>query len=390
MDKPVTQKGAIVLVSYPVQQNPVLMKELEALEESGWRITVVAWHRKGRYPGRYGKTLIDPIHIQGRFGQAGVGVAFQVIRFWVAAVLKLVGHSNRYTIIQCQDLNTLLPGIVVSVFLKKKLIFDCHDPYPEMIATTHSRALVRAAQWMEKRMCRAVDAVITVNQAMRKRFEGICAKPIFVVYNYPEAARFVPERERRRKRPEIVIGRIGSIQEAVGIEETVSAFRECLKGHPVTLLFVGRISDSFRERFAEMIRPLGPSVEIHEDVPFEKIPGFYRKMDISMVLYPEHGIAPFISPMKLFESMAMGVPVIASDIGEIRRTVERCRCGIVIPQNTNALILRALRSLIGSRKKRTAFGQNGARAIRDGMNWETEKSRFVGAFERVHGWSTSP
>jgi glycosyltransferase involved in cell wall biosynthesis len=379
-------KEAAILVSYPAQQNPVLLKELDALTEADWKVTVISWYRKEKYPERYGSTRIDPIRIQGHYGEAGFGVACEVFRFWIAAIISLYRHRSAFSIIQCQDLNTLLPGIVISKMYRKKLIFDCHDPYPEMISTTHSRALVQAAKWMEKWMCRGVDAVITVNHQMKRRFEKICNKPVFVIYNYPDAVKFTPVKVGRPRRKKVVIGRIGSIQEAAGIEETVSAFTKCLRRHRLSLLFVGRISDSFRARFMNMIKPIRKNVEIVEDVPYHKIPDFYQRMDISMVLYPARGIAPYISPMKLFESMAMKVPVVATDVGEIRRTVEKSGCGIVIRRNTDEMIYRALRFLIGSPKKRLEFGLNGYRAIREEMNWEREKDQFVHAYETIHRW----
>jgi glycosyltransferase involved in cell wall biosynthesis len=131
----------------------------------------------------------------------------------------------------------------------------------------------------------------------------------------------------------------------------------------------------------ELIDPIRNNVEYVNEVPYSNIPEYYDRMDISMVLYNMKGIASYISPTKLYDSMAMGVPVIASDVGETRDFVEKYECGLVIESNERELIINAMETMIFNPDLRMAFGQNGLRAARTTTNWEREKKKFVEVFE---------
>jgi len=289
--------------------------------------------------------------------------------------------SHQVDVFHCQDLNTLVPGLVASRLLNKPVVFDAKDPYPEMISIVHSAAFVKFTNFVERFLCRHVDTIRTVNQLMRQRFEKITSKPIHIVHNYPELKDFNPEKYQGKEADQtLVFGRIGQIREGMGIEETVEAIKHILKKVRVQLLFVGRIKDSYRYRFMELIDPIRNNVEYVNEVPYSNIPDYYYRMDVFMLLYNMKGIASYISPTKLFDSMAMGVPVIASDVGETRDFVEKYKCGLVIKSNEKELILNAMETMIFNPDLRITFGQNGLRAAKTTTNWEKEKIKFVKVF----------
>lgn len=383
------RKSIISIVSSPFRTQPVLRKEAKTLREAGWHVQIIAWDRKNQLPKKdiVDGIPIDNILIRANYGTKGICVIFKTIGFWIVALCKLFKNRQQVDVFHCQDLNTVVPGLVASRLLKKPIVFDAHDPYPEMISVVHSVIIVKFARFIEKFLCRQVDAVLTVNQLMRKRFEKITSKPIHVVYNYPELKYFSPGiRESKKADQAVVIGRVGSIKEGVGIEETVEVFKHILHKMRVQLLFVGRILDPYRSQFMNLIDPIKNHVELVDllnDVSYFKVPKYYRRMDISMVLYDRKGIAPYISPLKLFDSMAMGVPVIASDVGEVRDIVEKSGCGLVVETNDKKLIMNAMEKMISNPDLRMFFGQNGLRAAKTTFNWEREKKKFLGIFEDI-------
>ena len=120
--------------------------------------------RKGIY------LKIENIHIKGTFGQGGVLHLFKTIYFWLQVIQKLL-QERHFHLIHCQDLNTLLPGILVGKFLRRPIIFDSHYPYPQMLEAISGSLFVKCLSIFERALCHIVDRIITVNHVMYKRFK---------------------------------------------------------------------------------------------------------------------------------------------------------------------------------------------------------------------------
>jgi len=382
-------KSIVSLVSCPFRSQPVLRKEARTLLAAGWKVKIIAWDRKNLYPPNdiVDGISIENILISSRYGVSGLNAIFKTIRFWWIALKKLCSLRNEFAIIHCQDLSTLIPGIIAARLLRKPIVFDSHDPYPEMLSISHSSMIVNIASHIEKFLCRRVTAILTVNHLMRKRFEKITAKPIYVVYNYPELKHFNSTRASKKNNKEnpIVIGRIGSIQPGVGIEESIEAVASFKNKLSLKLLFVGKVSDSYKETFDRLLAPINVIVELVNDVPYFEVPNYYNQMDISLVLYGTKGITPYISPMKLFESMAMGVPVIATDVGEVRDIVESTNCGLVVAPGNSEAIVNALSKLVLNDASRHLMGDNGKKAAHLNFNWEVEQKKLLKMYSELKG-----
>lgn len=86
-------------------------------------------------------------------------------------------------------------------------------------------------------------------------------------------------------------------------------------------------------------------------------------------------------PIKLFEYMAAGIPVISSDFPLWREIVEGTQCGLLVdPENTEA-ITAAMQWILDNPEEAQAMGDRGRRAVEQIYSWETEAKTLV-AFYR--------
>jgi glycosyltransferase involved in cell wall biosynthesis len=88
-------------------------------------------------------------------------------------------------------------------------------------------------------------------------------------------------------------------------------------------------------------------------------------------------------PNKLFEYMAAGLPVIASDFPAWRPIVEGNDCGLCVDPADPAAIARAILYLAENPGRRAEMGANGRRAVMERYNWEAEGRRLIAAYERL-------
>ncbi len=372
------------LVSYPYQDNAQLRKETKALLDHGFRVHVYAWDRRGTLPAqqKIDRLEITNIASSGTFSRGGILQGMRTLAFWFKAFCTLL--RAEFDALQCQDLNTVLPGLLACRLRRRPVIFDAHDPYPEMFELSQPGYILAIMRGLEKFLSRRVDTIITVNELMAARFRELTPRPVTILYNYPEKTLFSAGEEKRGTDTGIVLGRIGTIQPDTGIEELVEALDQVRDLSP-ELLLVGGVTPNFSREFERLMQGINTRVTVTGFIPPTEVVAYYRAMDISVMLYHPTPIFRYISPMKLFESMAMGVPVIASDVGEIRQVVEAYKCGVVVPENSGRALAQAIRELAGDPEKRRAMGANGMRAIQETMNWEQERMKLVELYRRLIG-----
>jgi glycosyltransferase involved in cell wall biosynthesis len=87
----------------------------------------------------------------------------------------------------------------------------------------------------------------------------------------------------------------------------------------------------------------------------------------------------------MFEYMAAGLPVIASDFPLWRSIIEKAKCGICVDQTNPKEIRDKIESLISDTDKLKQMGINGRKAVDEEYNWEVEENKLINfykSFER--------
>jgi glycosyltransferase involved in cell wall biosynthesis len=88
-------------------------------------------------------------------------------------------------------------------------------------------------------------------------------------------------------------------------------------------------------------------------------------------------------PTKLFEYMACGLPVVASNFPMWREVIEDNDCGLCVDPNDPMAIARALEYLADHPERREEMGRNGRQAVERQYNWQVEADRLLEAYARL-------
>ena len=95
-------------------------------------------------------------------------------------------------------------------------------------------------------------------------------------------------------------------------------------------------------------------------------------------------------PVKLFEYMAAGLPVIASDFPLWRSIVDDAGCGLLVDPLDPAAIAAAIDTLLDDPAEAEAMGRRGRDAVLRRWSWQPEGQRLVELYDRLAGISGSP
>ena len=109
-----------------------------------------------------------------------------------------------------------------------------------------------------------------------------------------------------------------------------------------------------------------------------------------------HAIASFVpmvaperetmfSPLKLYESMACGVPVIATDVIGISEVVEEAQCGILVGAGDTRGLAEAVARIVADPKAAAEMGQRGRQAAVGRYSWEARARQRLDVIERAVG-----
>jgi glycosyltransferase involved in cell wall biosynthesis len=310
---------------------------------------------------------------------------------WGAQAASAIGRADVWHL---HDLPTLL---AVSDHLgdTQPIVYDSHEIFLETGRAARLPGLARRyIAFREGRLVRRAAAVITVNpgiaRVLEQRYRPRC---VVVVRNCPPRwTQPVPRSDRIRAATGIphdgpILLFHGALVANRGIERLVEALRApgLERLHLVCLGF-GEMSGVLRARAADS--ELGGRLHVLDAVAPAELLEWVASADVGAVLQQPADLNYVLStPNKLFETIAAGVPVLASDLPEIRRVVvddPGGPLGILCDPRNDRAIEAALRTFTGAAPgSLQAFRARCRHAADQRWNWETEAQGLLNLYERI-------
>jgi len=229
-------------------------------------------------------------------------------------------------------------GPVVAEALGVPYIVEVNAPLAEEHTTYRGALLGELAATGERWTLARADAILAVSEQLRDHLaaQGVQPERIHVVPNGVDGARFYPgpcEEELTRAwgvNGAPLLGFVGSLRPWHGVELLPDILEGVRRRHGDVRMMVagdGEMRSPTETAFEE--RGLADAAVFTGAVPHHDVPGLIRCVDVALAPYPEPEHTFYFSPLKLFEYMACGIPVVAARIGQIADVVEHGRTGLL-------------------------------------------------------------
>lgn len=382
--------NVVMLLSRAFYPDPRVLKEAKALAAAGARVLIWAWDRSRQYPQteRYGDIVVQRLRIGA---QHNVGPSAAQVFRWLAFTSASLAQLSRqkWDVVHCHDLDTLPLGYLLARVLRTRLIFDAHEP--NYYAYWHGlhRGLLGPARWLERTLSRRADAVLVTNEFQRAKYARTGVRRVFLVPNYPEleTVKSLDSLDGNDdSRGTVCFGRVGAIYKDTGFDEIVQAFgRAISRVRSIRLRIAGRVHDGYLARFQELRRQIGPWAEITGAYDHRDLARIYEGLDVSVLPYKRTAWFRDITPVKFFESLSLGVPVIATAVGGIGEIVRERNCGLVLPDANPADLEEAIVWMAEHGQSRREMGARGLEAIYRSYNWDAARGDLLKAYDHVAG-----
>jgi glycosyltransferase involved in cell wall biosynthesis len=248
------------------------------------------------------------------------------------------------------------------------------------------------ARRLERAILRRADRIVAVSRELERWLVdlGIDAERITVVANAVDPRRFeVTSEERAEARRRLgvngtpVVAFAGTLKpwhDPTILVRAVGLLRE--RGVAPRLLIVG--DGPQRTAVEELAGELGVSsmVTVTGAVAHDEVPAYLGAADVAAVTYhPETG--RYFSPLKLFEYLAAGLPVVAAELGEIPHCVRAGETGLLYPPGDAQALAEGLATLIADRERAAALGENGREHVVRHHTWAANARAVVELAEQA-------
>lgn len=371
MESPAMRKVVHLTTVHGRDDVRIFHKQCRSLAAAGYDVTLVAQDGKGN-EHREGVRILDlgrPPAGRGRRILLSPWRAYRLLRKMPVEIVHF--HDPE-----------LLP---VGLLLKKgkhHVIYDSHEDVPRDILSKYwipaplRKILSFSFEKLENFVARRLNAVIGATPFIARRFQRINPRTIDV-NNYPILAEFKSATEGRPFSRTICY--IGAITRVRGISELIESLAVL---RDVTLIMCGPFESKAYEE--ELMSLAGwKYVDYRGVVGRDEVDRIMAGSALGAVTFlptPNHVDA---QPNKMFEYMAAGLPLLASNFPLWQRIVAENRCGVCVDPASPVDIARGINGLLGDEAGWRAMGQAGREAVAKRFHWLHEGEKLVQLYEEI-------
>lgn len=292
--------------------------------------------------------------------------------------------EERADIYHFHDLELIPVGLLLKL-RGKRVIYDVHEDYSQVLLSR---------EWIPFWLRGIVTTMVIFEEWLGpKFFDGVVAATPYIAKRFPESKTLKVQNfsiidefsgqtcEHYGERLPVVVY-LGAISVPRGIREMVQAMSYLPKTFEAQLWMAGRFSPThLKEEISQLpgwdrVNFLG--WQSHKDAV-----SILGKARLGLaLLHPEPNHIKS-QPNKLFECMAAGIPVIASDFPIWRKIIEGAECGILVDPFDIETVAESIKWLMEHPEEAEKMGKRGQEAVLKHYNWEIEAKKLLAFYKKI-------
>ena len=278
--------------------------------------------------------------------------------------------SNKFNIVYVRWHFAAFPTAFLAYICNIPVIQEINGPYEDLfIAWPFTRKLAWFFKLLLQPQLRWADAIITVTPELAKWvFLESGNSKSFVIPNGVNAELFRPDAQPMIPVPESFVVFFGALAPWQGIETMLDAIGNPEWPKGVKLVIIGNGAERSKVEFAAS---KGLVVYI-EKVPYVYMPGIVAKSLAGLIIKGSMlgKLQTGLYPLKLFETLGCGVPVIVTEFPGQADLVRKGQCGLVIPPEDAKKLAQAVAYLHSHPEQKNEMGRRGRILMESEHTWE--------------------
>ena len=367
-------KVCILTSVHPPFDARIFHKEAKSLVKAGYDVTLIAQHDK--------EEVVDGVKI----------VNLQKPRNRFERMTKTVWSAYRKAVQLDADIYhfhdpELMPLATALKIIGCKVIYDIHEDLPRQILSKEwlpvvlRRPIAGFMSGLDWLTAKVFDAIVPATPKIASRFP---VDKIAIIQNFPVVEEMLGVMQFPYIQRPKALAYAGYITKHRGIFEVVQALQMLHEIDGIRLDLAGKFTQQGIEDELQVL-PGWPLVRFHGWLSREQLALFLGSVRAGLVLH--HPIPNEIDaqPIKLYEYMSAGLPIIASNFPLLKQIIEDVGCGLIVdPLDINA-VAAAMRWILDHPAEAEAMGQRGRLAVLRIYNWDAEALKLMNLYNKVLG-----
>jgi len=352
---------------HPARDVRILQKECSSLVQAGYQVTLVIPHDQSEVVN--GVQILALPKPRQRF-QRMTQTAWQVYR------TALTLNADLYHLHDPE----LLPWGQLLRLSGKPVIYDMHENVPAALLTKPwlrpwLRSAVAALQQITERVWLTGLNVIFAETSYAPIYHWV--KRSTIVLNMPLVDHLLALSASKQAHPTVsYIGGVSAIRGSSVTVEALSLLKQ--QGRTVHWECIGPATNTHLVELQARISAEGLNgIRFYGYLPATEGWPLIARCHIGLAILQPVPNYRESYPTKLFEYMALGLPVITSNFPLYQAIVEKEQCGLCVDPTSPAAVAQAIAWLFDHPAEAQAMGERGRQAVRERYNWQHEQHKLL-------------
>ncbi|MCD4737060.1 MAG: glycosyltransferase [Bacteroidales bacterium] len=285
---------------------------------------------------------------------------------------------TKFDLLVANDLDTLLANYLAHKIKRKPIVYDSHEYYTETPEVINRKFVRNTWLSIEKWIFPKLKDVITVSDSIASEYSKKYNIPVKVIRNLPLKLKRTSGRNRNNLNlpddKKILILQGSGINIQRGAEELVEAM-QFLDGYLLLIVGGGDVIKILKEKSSEL--QLSDKIKFTGKVPFSELVDYTTNADLGITIDKDICLNYRYSlPNKIFDYIQAGIPVLASELVEVRKIIRQYDIGDFIQNHEPIHIADSIRRIFSDPVQLGTWKKNTKKAAEE-LCWENEKIKLL-------------
>ncbi len=267
------------------------------------------------------------------------------------------------------DLDTLVPNYLIRKIQKKKLIFDSHELFSEIPELENRKRVKNFWLAIEKKIIPKLKNIITVSNSIKEHYQSLYGVNVSVVRNIPENKKVIQTPFDFDTHGKKIILYQGSVNVGRGLELMIDTMH-LLEDYILVIIGDGDISTKLIEKVNTL--DLKNCVKFLGRINPDELKNLTPNTTVGMSLEEDLGLNyRYALPNKLFDYIHAEVPMIVSNLPEMKAIIKKYAIGEVLIDRTPISLASTIKTMAAKNYKKELI------EAKKQLNWSLEKEKLI-------------
>lgn len=278
------------------------------------------------------------------------------------------------------DLDTLPANFLASKIKRKKLVYDSHEYFTEVPELVNRPRIQSFWKFIEQMIFPKLKNIITVSDKIAEDYSKLYDKKITVIRNLPlSITDFYPVKNIKILGLDVIIYQ-GVVNVGRGLEPLVEAM-QYVNNAILYIIGDGDVFDAIVQKIRKY--KLEDKVIMLGKIPLEQLHHYTFQANLGVSLEENMGLNyKYALPNKLFDYINANVPVLTSELPEMKFIVENYNVGETLSDISPKAIAEKINILLADKSRLSAYSNNCKLAKKE-LCWEVEEKKLYSFVNKI-------